>query len=717
MTRPKYEFTKYLLATPFEPSLNMGGNLTAEIFFDELYVGDVDEKSSIRTQELIGEVERILVNDEFGDIKQSLFLDGYKGVGKTSFLKYLQRRNTLWNFTFLDFIRNDKKDTGITDPFKSHTLYHLKAVNPTITDFKQFISIKKLSLARHFPNSSNDLINFNPNNTDSYYRILDNAESKDAFEFLLIFLARKKIVRELKGEEKYTHDFIVLDNLDAIDLANITSLVKDDFTQIIDSFQNILQDESIFSKEENDYIDFDNTFRFILCLRDSNKALINPHRRDRLRTNAESLTMNNFESSLYDDALQKRLDYYLKDYGNQYSREVGQLVEIIRDLSDQNFFKSIICPLYNWDFREIAGIYRILKELIKKEEEIDNKLPKLFQTKNKKLSKHGVYGKFGAIFFQIIKVLRNEDFLKAYPFEETNRTELEKNGYCVPLRVILTVLLNMSRVSKVSDILEDGKACEDVTIIALYNQVKDVINLDDFSNTVSDMFNFHRRSWGHLITCRKDSIENPSEVKKIVEDNNHDVKIALNPAGFVSLRSVFTHFEFYSVLFNISEIPLFFAGLQKNGDKYRFESIIENVFARAKVHCKYMKIFYEKTFEEKLKMDGEKYLMSKFAFKHFLFSKDTQNQKGLFHATRLATYHISYIDNFRRWVIENSNESSSVLNTVNTKLISLIQKYRNLLDEWDGLQEYKSEIDSNIIKATDDIHLSISPQNTNVKNE
>jgi hypothetical protein len=718
---PKYNFNAYLLATPFEPSLNLGGTLTPEIFFNDLYISHEGEKKSQRVEFLIDKVKKIFIDDEYEDIKQTLFLDGYKGVGKTSFLRFLERQNPTWNFTFLDFIRDDRKDANTIDPFKSHSLYYLKATNNDVTDFKQFIKAKANALIRHFHNSSADLLNFDGKDTNSYFKILDNAESKDTFRFFLLYLVRKKLLRRLRQNDSYKYDFIVLDNLDAIDLAKITSLVKDDFTQIIDNFLNILQDKDIFSEGENNYVDFENTFRFILCLRDSNKAIINPHRRDRLVTNAISFSLSNFESSLYDYALQKRLNFYIKERGSQYSEEVSHLVSLMKDLSEENFFKSIVCPLYNWNFREIVGIYRVLKNLIEAEKNLINGLPKLFQKTDKKLSRTGMYGKFGAIFFHIIKVLREDNFLKKYPFDETDTEELEKNGYCVPLRVLLTVLLNKSNVSKVSDILEDGKSCEDISVIDLYNEVKQVIEKEDFCRTLSDMFNFHKNSWGHLITCRKDSIDSPNDVERILDSNNEQVEISLNPAGFVSLRSVFTHFEFYSVLFSISDKPLFLVGLQKSGGEYLFEIIIEKVFSRVNIHCKYMRIFYKRKFLGSantggLEMSDERYLSSPFAFRHFQFSESSQNKKGLFHASRLATYHITYIDKFRKWIMENSNENEETLKIINEKLISSIKKYRGILDEWEGLNDYKQEIDENLIQAGKDIHKSISPHNTKVRN-
>ena len=159
------------------------------------------------------------------------------------------------------------------------------------------------------------------------------------------------------------------------------------------------------------------------------------------------------------------------------------------------------------------------------------------------------------------------------------------------------------------------------------------------------------------------------------------ITIDLNPAGFIYLKHLLPHFEYFSLRQN-NHMSLFIVGTTKSDESnYLFEEYIGSVYSKIRLRIISMNKFYDRVFEKGLKMKPEEYKKSDFSFKHY--GHGLSRNVGYFHSSRILNSHIDYLDKFRRCILDPTKKkiSPSELFNVNEKLVLLIEKYNALFKE------------------------------------
>ena len=121
-------------------------------------------------------------------------------------------------------------------------------------------------------------------------------------------------------------------------------------------------------------------------------------------------------------------------------------------------------------------------------------------------------------------------------------------------------------------------------------------------------------------------------------------------------------------------------------NKYKFEILMEEVFSASKTCCENLESIIEEVFINKLGYTKNALINS--AYVYF----DEQRDFSLFHFERIIHQHISYIDSYRRYLINKSDIRS--LAKINEIIINIIVKYINLLSS----MKYKTQISIDLIE-------------------
>jgi len=708
----KFTFPTLLQATPFEYGNNLDGFLSEDRFFSELHV---------KTKEIDSVTQQIVNTIKNKRNILAIFLEGYRGTGKTTLLHNLDRHNPDFVSTFINFhpskvekpnpttsLVEDKeievkklRDVG-DDPISMTIKTYVRKLDEAEKNaFASFLRVNN-QLYKYFGRCGVNIQRLRYEKDIAkeilFNEILNEASFEDILVLFFLLIVRREILYREKHGRRDKFYLIIFDNLDAVDIAYLTPFFRDGFTSAREEFAEIYQKSGVFSERDKEFIDFSNKFKFIFCLRDSNNALMNAHRDDRLRLISTDIKMGNFECELYDRALQKRIDFFNSQKCENQCKQ-NEIVEILREFSQDEFFGHIILPLYNWNFRlSTSSLYTALEEII----ELPSELQSL-DIKSKSDDFGFQYGKRAAIFYYVVKKLQNRDFLGEYPLA-INKSVLEEEGYCVPLRVMLTFILNNSGSITFDDFVNQRKPFKNVGLRKLFEGLKDILSDEEIANTLFDMFDVHRNNWEHFITFRNTAInENKEEftrdlLKLTVQNKRKELdnyEITLNPSGLSCVKNLLVHFECYSVLFKAGKRPLFLLGLKPGKDyAYEFEDVINKVFLKVEEHCSYMRTRFRTVFEEKKGMTQKAFLRSPYAFKHF--EKKT-NPEGLFHATRVAIFHINYIDRFRLWILEKERDRENK-QRINKSLVGFIERYSDILHQWEGLEKVKQDISFEIAK-------------------
>jgi hypothetical protein len=165
----------------------------------------------------------------------------------------------------------------------------------------------------------------------------------------------------------------------------------------------------------------------------------------------------------------------------------------------------------------------------------------------------------------------------------------------------------------------------------------------------------------------KDFIKEMRVIAREKPDDLRRIKVRLNPAGFIYLRYILPHFEFYNMLSG-GDASLFQYHPNKVLDEgrdrqlvFEFEPCLERVFKTVQVHVQAMTSFYKMKYMPNMTTDD--YRTSSFAFKHF--GGGSASIKGYFQSTRTITSHIGYLDNYRMFLLNKSDsEIPKVTNRV-----------------------------------------------------
>jgi len=727
LTKLRPTISEILQASPFDTNKNIGGLLTESVFFKHLFV----ESQSFRdlSQQLMKTLK-----DDLENI-QMLVLDGFSGTGKTTFIKGFIRTNDLFHFIYIDFNafaravetmpqkhvlpsdvhqRLDAIEAKLSsmqdgdDPALHKTIHELKAVidsgelttNPIESTMKGFLDrhsnqglinclyfvyskIKPLSVYFSKRFIEQTAITRRQDISQQYHLLVNACDFNDIFMLFFIYF-----LREAPPDKTV---LVFFDNLDAINLAYLSDYFKQSFGRVLYNATAMAQDKKVFDSP----VDLSRRFKFVFCLRDSNSSLMNTHISDSIRHIHFHVR---FDGDLYTEIIKKRTTFFEQTFGSAGATTSPSLAaQIIERFAHDKYFKQVVVPLFNSDFRRLSlALFDIAKSSLAGDG--SKEAIRLANTNHENFL--DLYGLRGSLLFGLVHFLREDNFLTNQPFSLLHGDT--KEGYCMPSRMILTVLLNHSNLRQSSDILDPRIRLSPVPLADILSDAAPVYGIKETIALLIEAFLLHERNWVHLVTFRNKEVTNSRAFDEDILDialqekdsqgervlappgleRFRSITVTLNPAGFVFLKNLLPHFEFYSAIAGNAR-PLFSLGCERTelGHNYIFESYISKVQVLVKRNLSAMRAFFRNIFEGRLRWTPDQYRKSSFFFKH---TRDgVPPPRGIFHSDRILTAHIDYIDKFRLHLLQNvlGKDRQAVEGAqINRWLIGAIESYMQMFE-------------------------------------
>jgi len=353
---------------------------------------------------------------------------------------------------------------------------------------------------------------------------------------------------------------------------------------------------------------------------------------------------------------------------------------------DEKYFRRVALPLFNSDYRKLAmALFEVAKRagsfrrLVFRGGRVGDEIGSFER-----------FGRGGAVLHGLLAFLRRDNFLGEYPFIDVRIDPVE--GYCAHSRMVLNFVLNRSGLARSADITVPEPGFSPLSLSEVVKAVGPVYTAEEVVKVLVTSFLFHEKNWAHLVTFRNCPVVSEQafqeEVAELAGTGGEidaafealeAVELTLNPAGFVYLKNVLPHFEFYSVLAG-NTVALFSVGLEKAGGRFKFEDLIRKVLRLVTRHVLSMRTFFERRLGGELGMSPHDYQESDLSFKYS--GQGAPKARGQFHSTRIITAHVDYLDNYRFFLLGKllGSELDVVAASVNEKLVRIIEQYSGLLD-------------------------------------
>lgn len=643
-----FKLIDYFHANPYDKEFNLHGQLNSVVFRDYFW-----ECSSYREINL--ELNKIFEFSSFQRIL-SVFLYGYSGSGKTTYIRWFLDKYQKNNYNLIFFDISNTNNTSMKslssikifdDFFKTKLLKIFDEGQINIQPIIKSIKSKSLNYPNIFTNIFIEKINALRTEKKisklEFYNFINDLEYQDLLLFLFIIMVENQELFKKGFSDIVLNpskpNLIIFDNIDHINIEHNNA-----------SFPNEI--EEIYDKVKR-YYDFDSNvkFHFLFTLRDANFSLINIHRLDGANLNRPSIHFPPLSDIV--EIVKQRVKIIKK---NKISLTVQQEELLNFILNDKNYIERIFLPLFNYNYRKFTSC---LCDLLQDYNNIligdFNILIKYSEIRN---------GARGIIFFQIFKYIFENDYLKKGLYLDPGEF-IGKVGNLNPARIILTDLINLNKFT-----LNDNGSSKaiPVKLVDLYDEFVNIFgpsNISLFVSTIYNMFSFHRDNWCHLITFINKQIineedfnneklffNNPLLIKN--PDRIKNIKLYINPAGFIYIRNIIRHYEFFSKragnsksLFNSLECKI-------NDGKIEFEFIenIDKTFTVAKdcIITLFDFLSHERNINE--------FINSNHTFKEYFndnevttYSMDSQ-RKGKLYIILIITTHIQYLDTFNNYILE-----------------------------------------------------------------
>ena len=705
-----------MIYSPYDYEVRpLGKEINKEIFDSKILVKNgLEEKQK--------EILRYLYIPS-GDTKRTILLTGHSGTGKTTFLNwFIEKLNRMNDSQLKEYGLHDKlypvylNPINKATPNKSKICFYIvkdKLVafleDPSLRTIEYILEEKEI-FGPIFDNIIGDLeflrrerqkVNINKEVITNFMQILSRHPN---LSFLLFHLFH---IEKAKGRKL----LLIYDNLDEMVYDPVAFCVFDEIENIKNVINRISEEKSRFFN-----ISPSDDIRRILVFRESTISKSNAPIGDRTDTYKETIRLNNDISKI----LEKRINYGI-DKSIKNKSKIDKNFSFLLSLNKEHkpFFKNILNPLFNYDIRNfIKALMHICGKYIDQSQFYFNnsQYQALYSYRkenrsNKKAEDLIKFGLRGIYYNLFLRYLKGEGLLNS--FHQESIVHLRK--HCNFKRIFLTALYNLSYPEKVveRDIHEyHSIEPEPVSLPRLFNELKKAIPVKEL---ISALRHFYKPetdgSWAHLITIynlemnndelirMEDLLEkhrkgfaNPFDRKELEE-----VKITLNPSGFIYLRRIITHFEYFSIVLNPKNKPLCFATeivhLDKNNSLekiYEFELILEEVFEKVKGAKERMSIFLEEDLVNSGVFDSKKeYSNSTWCFA-------TREKQPFLYSTRIINNHISYLDFFRHftWYCESfqtrvkgyqkefkNNTPPKKLIEIQEVILKKIKSYNNLLSD------------------------------------
>ncbi len=718
----KLNIGDYLIASPYSDETDLDGNLTEEVFFNDYFLKmeEYDHYSS--------ELDR-LFNHTAHQLPLTVYFYGYSGTGKTTFLRWFCKNEFNTHETvFFDFanvvgsqhygdetyssdkglrIFDDKMRDILCSLFPDHD-----QVLKKLLERIDFISphIQTTFSARFFEELSKLKIDPPDKFRNNYFSFVRNIGYLDLLLVLFLFYYHDKISFLSKFSSKNTLNdklplLIVFDNIDHVEIESENSKFPSQIEIVYHNFRSIIRVYKDLCKNEyQKEIENNKTIKFLFCMRDSNVTLLN-------RQAAEN-TINAdvyFCPAQLDKNILLRRIQIAEDHGVRIEKNRKELLEyILNDI----YTKRVFLPLFNLNIRKLA---HLLADTI-----VPHNGSYLELMKKLNMNKKTVVGARGIEFYLIIKQLQKTDFLKDTTFvDDGGRIGGQEGGYVNPARIILTNLLNLTHFSLDARI---GKPYYTPTgLFDLYQKYSEIFKNRPavFFEVISKLFHAHRSNWCHLLTFQNkqifhinnfehelESVKEYESLKQGSDSKKHDIvnnlnkiKVLLNPSGYIYIKDIVKHYEQFSIKAN-NQNPLF-ASLNHrkvSHNMLHFE-FIDNI-KETKIVTKECVESLKKFLNSNVVQDFES---SSHVFRTYNIEEGEnedyhENRTGRLLIVRIIHTHISYIDDFRIYILNNNEYWESIQGDakqlysikvrVNRAILSHVQDYIDMLKGTNGTVQY-----------------------------
>lgn len=681
--------------------MNLLNNIIEEKFMLPEYSECLKEEIKLtnklfREQPMEGKEEVKLIKQRYNNSKRNILheLKGQlqylnpKQSSSSNFVKFISE-TLKGNSVFLNFDSGNYSNNQI--PFNQKFIFKIELIIELIINeycsekykenpfclFLDFYS-RNCNLFNEAFEQDNILLDFidflkenliNSNGFEKIKRSLDNILYKMNLEQMLCILTFLYISKNMADQTRGKL-FFILDNMDIIYRNNILEQSMYEYQNFITGMNNIM--DKIDSSEKEWSKRYENIV-FVFAMRETTAMQIADQFFDSVDYVAKYFDISLDTDKAY--VVEKKFDFIRK-----YKKEIANKTfiknaEYVHRICTDIYIKNNIFPMFNNDFkRAMFCITEICKRnIIQIKEKMD-----LLKRKN-------AYDKNGArgILFRLIynEFMRNRYFEKIGIEWPTSH----KSAFTAS-RIILTILYNLlpEYNQNTDDINSDYDRMnpETISIHRLYEFVTPLISKEEFINSLLGMYNLKNvRTWNHLITFDNIKSVTYTELEKVLdsqndqEENKLDVDIRITCAGTNYVKFICTHFEFFSCRFTSNTQPLFCKKNSVFSEKYKnynFEYIIDRVYQAVVKCCDNLEPINDKIIALQKERNGLSFIESEYIF------KNKTDKIGRLHEERIIHRHITYIDNYRRHLV-NDIYSDNVA-SINQIIISYIEKYINLLE-------------------------------------
>lgn len=688
---------RYLQATAYNELdyYNFDGVVDPKTFIEQFYV-ESDESSKHK--------EQLCLRFNHSGGKNTVFIVGYQGSGKTTFINaliehYFKQHNM--NPDKILLIDCDKFGVGfekmplkiiLLKIFMSYIKKNEKYLNNYCEFFqKNFVVLDALSnfvQLNLFYSMAKELIQDNNKSLmrpDTYVAWEEQIKQSFTLKDIMYLLNFVFISGKFNTELDSNPFLFFIDNLDYIDSYS-------ELKQFMMAFDDFTIDMSKIFSQISLYKNADVKFRYVdkikivVAMRETTRAnLPKAHFSDAFNAIYEKHDISEWYNK--NEIAIHRLDKIKDD--SRLNLDKKKQADLIKSVMKDFYTKSIFIPLFNNNYRSAISI---ITKVIRDNPLVMNEYSEIMKMEDTsfKYGARGILYKF--ILDEFNKSTEGEDncFKKIGVIDLLGR----KNNEVSFSRLILSYLSNYTEMR-----CDDAKNC-----IKLSEILKDFTNILDKQNVIQSIWNMYdlkNSKWSHLLSfsqLERNSPESGDTLNDIADLKSLDydrTTIHYSCAGKIYLEYVATHFEFFTTrIGGTSWKPLYSKeNMIKQDGEYKFINIINNVFVEVKRCCESLARFNKrlcntKSYPNPYNKDTKKYLESPYVCK---FKKLDGRVFKQFHEDRLVTRHIGYIDGYRIYVLNYSNIPEEDKPKINKKLVSLIKKYVDLLNKNILLSSYTKE--------------------------
>jgi energy-coupling factor transporter ATP-binding protein EcfA2 len=657
------------------PRRSFDGIITEEVFLTHLYFeSKVVEEHKKRLSSFLSN----------GDGRNTVFILGYQGCGKTTFvsslLNYYRSEKGLSSSSLL---RVDCDAYGVTsdndplksifiqsllsflkscvEPFEKFVLFFDKNVNvlTQLTNYRQ-ISAFRVFIDQFIREKKN--INNIAERDECLSWFVQTYAFKDVFYILFMFLL-SNVFRE---KESTTPIVVFIDDLDSVDehetLRSFITAV-DDFT--ID-MSGIFHDLCIYEDAVDRY-QYTDKIKIVIAMRETTRAALpSSHFSDIFNDLYTHYDITDWQDKHM--IAQKRLDFLresprLSPEKQYESRCISNIM-----LDSSRHTTNVFTALFNNNYRKTINAITLAVKDHKKQFDDYNNIMGL----DKQVYRYGARG----ILFKLII----DNFIRQNYFKEIGVLDLLGHTTDISIaRLVLSYLSNYTdtgcgnnRHHPLRQLLQDFKDA----------QISDPCNI---MQIVQNMYNLENAKWSHLISFSQlDYIDN----KNI---NPETSSLHYTCAGKIFLETVTTHFEFFSSRMGFNQQneprnePLFCKSnrIKDSDGKYKFVNVIETIFNEVAKCCESLRVHNKKVCLRTKYPDPYKYDIKIYHESPFIaqISKSSSGKRmKQFHEERIIDSHIGYIDVFRKYILNETTINVSEKIEINKILHRLLEKYVRLLE-------------------------------------